>query len=132
VAGCVPQTGITHIPGKAFGPYSSVTRSGNLIFVSGQVGIDPETGEFGDVEQQTRHALKNLEAALALVGAGRDAILKVTIYLARAEDMAVMNAVYAEFFSEHNYPARSTIPGADWGGRILIEIDAIARANPGE
>lgn len=112
---------------RAIGPYSVAIRSGNLVFASGQIGLDPTTGELvsGGVEAQTRQALTNLRHVLEAAGSGLHAVLKTTVFLREMADFPAMNAVYAEFFSE-NPPARSTVAVAGLPKGALVEIEAIA------
>lgn len=115
----------TGAPG-AIGPYSQATRAANLLFISGQLGINPETGELpASVENQTRQSLKNLCAILAAAGAGPEAVLKTTVFLASMNDFAKVNEIYAETFS-NNPPARSCIAVAGLPKNALVEIEAIA------
>src|SRR3990170_4511873 len=95
---------------KALGPYSVANRAGDFVFTSGQLGLDPETGELvaGGVEAETRQALTNLRSILEAAGTGMDKVLKTTVFLRDMDDFARMNAVYADFFTD-NYPARSTV-----------------------
>ena len=107
------------------GPYSQSLRIGAIVHTAGQVGVDPETRQPRDgVEAQTRQALENVRAALAASGASMDDVLRVGVFLTRAEDFQAMNRVYQEFFSAP-YPARSTVyVGLNPG--LLVEIDALA------
>ncbi|MCX7608582.1 MAG: RidA family protein [Anaerolineales bacterium] len=118
---------------KAIGPYSVAIRLGNLVFTSGQIGLNPETGELvsGGVEAQTRQALTNLRHVLEAAGSGLDAVLKTTVFLREMADFAAMNAVYAEFFPA-NPPARSTVAVAGLPKGALVEIEAIALATETE
>lgn len=111
------------------GPYSHAVRIGPFVHTAGQVGVDPATRQAREgVEAQTRQALDNLRAALAAAGASMDDVLRVGVYLTRAEDFAAMNAVYREFF-DAPYPARSTVyVGLNPG--LLVEIDALAVLQP--
>src|SRR5438045_602524 len=95
---------------KAIGPYSQAIKAGGFIFSSGQVAIDPATGNVieGDVRQQTERVLKNLAAVLKAAGSGLDRVVKATVFLKSMKDFAVVNEVYATFFTA-NPPARSTV-----------------------
>src|SRR5512143_2386035 len=95
---------------KALGPYSVAIRSGELVFCSGQLGLDPATGELipGEIEAETRQSLTNWSHVLEAAGSGLDAAVKTTVFLRDIEDFPKMNAVYGEFFPE-NPPARSTV-----------------------
>jgi len=111
----------------ALGPYSQGIRSGDLVFCSGQVGLDPATGELADgVEAQAERALRNLQAVLDAAGLGLDDVVKTTIFLTDVGDFAPVNAVYAKFMPEPP-PARSTVGIAALPKGALIEIEAIAR-----
>ena len=107
------------------GPYSHAVRIGPFVHTAGQVGVDPATRAPRDgIEAQTRQALENVSAALEAAGASMADVLRVGVYLTRAEDFAAMNAVYREFF-DSPYPARSTVyVGLNPG--LLVEIDALA------
>jgi len=118
------------------GPPYAVSRSnGELLFVSGQIGVDPapagepSAGEPPDFETQMRTALSRLAAALETAGSGPADVLKATVYLADPADMAAMNRLYREFFAAAGapLPARSLVPGLDFGNGIAVEIDVIAR-----
>ncbi|MBI2075031.1 MAG: hypothetical protein HYT83_04315 [Candidatus Levybacteria bacterium] len=111
---------------KAIGPYSQTRVAGNLIFCSGQIGVDPETGNMVEgIEAQTKQVLKNLEAVLASQGQTLEAVVKTTVYLKNISDFTVMNEIYATFFTE-NKPARATIEVSNLPKATLIEIEAIA------
>ena len=113
----------------AIGPYSQAVKTGNMVFCSGQIPIDPVTGEFvsGDVAEQTRQVLKNLSAVLEAAGADLNNVVKTTVFLADMNDFTAMNEVYAEFFSE-NKPARATVQAARLPRDARVEIDCIAVA----
>lgn len=113
----------------AIGPYSQAVVSQGLVFTSGQIGLDPATGEFvgPGVEQQTRAALANLSAVLEAAGSSLGSVLRTTIYLRDMGDFAVVNAVYAEAFGE-SLPARATVAVAGLPKDARVEIDALARA----
>ena len=112
---------------KAIGPYSSALRSGQWLFVSGQVPIDPATGTMvaGDVAVQTRRVLENIGALLAAGGLTYKDLVRTTVFLADMNDFAAMNEVYRTYFTEP-YPARSTIEAARLPRDARIEIDAMA------
>ena len=111
----------------AIGPYSQAVKAGNLVFVSGQIPIDPNTGEFvaGDIPEQTSQVLKNLSAILEAAGASLNNVVKTTVFLADMNDFAAMNAVYAEFFND-NKPARATVEAARLPRDARVEIECIA------
>lgn len=113
----------------AIGPYSQAIRAGEMIFCSGQIGIDPASGELakGDVQEQTRRALQNLTEVLEASGSGLDRVVKTTIFLASMDDFTAVNETYAEFFPK-DPPARSTVAVKDLPKAALVEIEAIALA----
>ena len=111
----------------AIGPYSQAIRSGDMLFCSGQLGIDPATGELVDgVEAQAERALRNLQSVLDAAGLGFDDVVKTTIFLADIGDFAAVNAVYAKFMPDPP-PARSTVQVAALPKAGRVEIEAIAR-----
>lgn len=112
---------------KAIGPYSVATKSGDLIFTAGQLGIDPQTGDLvsGGIEAETRQALTNVKNVLEAAGSSLDNVLKTTVFLRDINDFARMNAVYAEFFKE-NCPARSAFQVAALPKGGAVEIETIA------
>ena len=112
---------------SAIGPYSQAVKVGNLVFVSGQIPIDPKTGEFvaGDIPEQTSQVLTNLSAILDAAGSSLNNVIKTTVFLADMNDFAAMNAVYAEFFIE-NKPARATVEAARLPRDARVEIECIA------
>lgn len=114
---------------KAIGPYSQAVKCNGLIFVSGQVAIDPATQQVieGDVAAQTERVMKNLSAILAASGSRLDQVLRSTVFLKSMDDFAAMNAVYAKYFSA-SPPARSTVEVARLPKDVLVEIDVIAQA----
>jgi 2-iminobutanoate/2-iminopropanoate deaminase len=110
----------------ALGPYSHAIGHGDLVFCSGQLGLDPATGELADgVEAQAERALSNLMAVLDAAGLGPADVVKTTIFLADMADFPKVNAVYGRFFPEP-YPARSTVQVAALPKAGLVEIEAIA------
>ena len=112
---------------KAIGPYSHAIRAGNLLFISGQVPIDPATGNLvdGDITAQTRRVMDNLAAVLEAAGLSFQHVVRTTIFLADMSDFAAVNAVYGSFFSEP-YPARATVQVSRLPKDARVEIDAIA------
>jgi 2-iminobutanoate/2-iminopropanoate deaminase len=112
---------------SAIGPYSQAVKTGNMIFVSGQIPIDPQTGEFvsNDVTEQTQQVLKNLSAVLEAAGSNLNEVVKTTVFLADMNDFTAMNAVYAEYFIA-NKPARATVQAACLPRDARVEIDCIA------
>jgi 2-iminobutanoate/2-iminopropanoate deaminase len=113
----------------AIGPYSQAIKTGGMLFCSGQIPIDPVTGEFvsNDVAEQTELVLKNLEAVLKAGGSGLANVVKTTVFLADMGDFAAMNEVYARYFSD-NKPARATVQAARLPRDARVEIDCIATA----
>lgn len=112
---------------KAIGPYSQAIRANGLVFVSGQVAIDPATQQVieGDVAAQTERVMKNLTAILAEAGSRMDQVVRSTVFLKSMNDFAAMNEVYGKYFSLAP-PARSTVEVARLPKDVLVEIDVIA------
>jgi 2-iminobutanoate/2-iminopropanoate deaminase len=113
---------------KAIGPYSQAVVTDGWVFCSGQIPIDPASGQLvqGDVIDQTRQVLANLQHVLAAAGATFDDVLRTTVYLADMNDFAAMNQVYATVFASPA-PARSTVQAARLPRDARVEIDAVAR-----
>ena len=111
----------------AIGPYSQAIQVGNLVFTSGQIPIDPATGQFaeGGIKEQTRQSLTNVKAILEEAGLSLASVVKTTVFLADMADFADMNAVYAEFFAEP-FPARSAVAVKTLPKGALVEIEVIA------
>jgi 2-iminobutanoate/2-iminopropanoate deaminase len=111
----------------AIGPYSQAIKAGNMVFCSGQIPIDPATGEFVSnvVAEQTEQVLKNLAEVLAAAGADFSHVVKTTVFLADMGDFSEMNEVYGRYFSE-NKPARATVQAARLPRDARVEIDCIA------
>jgi 2-iminobutanoate/2-iminopropanoate deaminase len=114
---------------EAIGPYSQAVRAVGLVFASGQIPIDPATGEFvaGGVGEQTEQVLRNLSAVLEAAGTGLDRVVKTTVFLADMNDFAAMNEVYGRYFPE-NPPARATVQAARLPRDARVEIEVIALA----
>ncbi len=112
---------------KAVGPYSIGIKTDGFVFLSGQIGLDPKSGDFvpGGVEEQTKQALTNIKNVLGSNGLNLDCVVKTTVFLKDISDFAKMNAVYAEFFTS-NPPARSAVEVAALPKGALVEIEAIA------
>lgn len=112
---------------RAIGPYSQAVVSGGVIYLSGQVALDPASGELvGETgEEQASRALENLRSVLAAAGSGFDRVLKTTVYLTDMNDFAAVNAVYARFFGDSR-PARATVQVSALPKGARVEIDAIA------
>jgi len=111
----------------AIGPYSQAVQAGNTLYISGQIPIDPATGEFAgsDITTQTHQSLTNVKNILAAAGYSLNDVVKTTVLLADIADFAAMNAVYAEYFRE-NKPARACFAVKDLPKGALVEIEAIA------
>jgi 2-iminobutanoate/2-iminopropanoate deaminase len=112
---------------KAIGPYSQAVRAGQLLFLSGQVPLDPVTGQMvtGDIAAETRRVFENLAAVLKAGGRSFDDVVRTTVYLADMNDFAAMNEVYGQYFSEP-FPARATVQVARLPKDARVEIDVIA------
>jgi 2-iminobutanoate/2-iminopropanoate deaminase len=112
----------------AIGPYSQAIRCGQFIFASGQVALDPESGNLvgEDVQAQTHRALQNLQAVLSSAGSSLKQVVKTTVFLAHMSDFQAMNAVYASYFADGAAPARSTVAVAELPRRALVEIECVA------
>lgn len=115
------------------GPYSQALRHGGFVFVSGQIPLDPATGQLveGDIEAQTRRVLENLGAVLAAAGSSPERVLRTTIYTTDISLFARINAVYGEFFCHEPAPARATVGVAALPLGAHVEVDAIALADEG-
>lgn len=111
----------------AIGPYAQANAWGNMVFCSGQIPLDPQSGQIvpGDIKDQTRQCLENLGAVLKAAGAGLETVLKTTVFLADMADFSKFNEVYQEYFTG-NYPARSTVQVAALPRAALVEIEAVA------
>ena len=112
----------------ALGPYSQAIRIGDFVFTSGQVALDPATGQIvsGGIEPQTRRVLQNLQAVLTAAGLDLARVVKTTVFLKDMNDFAAMNTIYAEHFPTENPPARSTVEAARLPKDALVEIEVIA------
>jgi putative endoribonuclease L-PSP len=112
---------------KAIGPYSQAIEANGLVITSGQLPIDPATGEFapGGIKEQTRQSLTNAKAILEEAGLGLGNVMKTTVFLSDMNDFAAMNEVYAEFFNEP-FPARSAIAVKTLPKNALVEVECIA------
>lgn len=112
---------------KAIGPYSQAVVVGELVFCSGQIALEPRSGEMvaGGIEEQTKQIFKNIEAVLAAAGTGLGKVVSVTVYLKSMADFPKMNAVYAEIFGDHK-PARATVGVSELPKNALIEMACVA------
>ena len=111
----------------AIGPYSQAIKAGGMVFLSGQIPLDPKSGEIvaGDIQVQTRQVLANLKAVLTAAGGSLDRVVKTTVFLTSMDDFPKMNEVYGEFFSTAP-PARSTVEVRRLPRGAAVEIEAIA------
>ena len=112
---------------QAIGPYSQAIKANGFVFISGQIAIDPATGELveGDVGKQADRVLQNLRAILQAAGSSMEQVVRTTVFLKNMSDFATMNQVYATFFTTQQ-PARSTVEVAQLPRNVLVEIDVIA------
>ncbi|GAA9214191.1 RidA family protein [Helicobacter pylori] len=112
---------------KAIGPYSQAIATNDLVFISGQLGVDASTGEFKgtDIHSQTTQSMENIKAILKEAGLGMDSVVKTTILLKSLDDFSVVNEIYGSYFKEP-YPARATFQVAKLPKDALVEIEAIA------
>lgn len=113
----------------AIGPYSQAIQAGNLLFCSGQIPLDPQTGEIvaGDIRSQAEQVMKNISAVLLAAGVGFNDVVKVTIFLVDMKDFGVVNEVYGSYFCDHK-PSRSTVAVRELPRGVLLEIEVIACA----
>lgn len=112
----------------AIGPYAQAVKTGELVFTSGQLPIDPKTGVLAQgISAQTTQSLQNVKAILAEAGVGMDRILKTTVFLSDMSNFSAMNEVYATFFGEGAFPARSAVEVARLPKDALVEIEVIAQ-----
>lgn len=109
------------------GPYSQAVIVGHLVWCSGQIGIDPKTGEIVEgIAQQAEQAFKNLKAVLETAGSSLDRVVKVTVFITSMREFAIVNEIYARFFQEP-FPARSTVEVNGLPKGALIEVEAVAQ-----
>jgi len=113
---------------EAIGPYSQAIIAGDFMFLSGQIALDPATGEFveGGVEEQTTQVIDNIEAVLAAEGAGLDKVARVDVFLTDMKDYAAINKVYASRFTAEQAPARGAVAVKELPRRALVELVGIA------
>jgi len=111
----------------AIGPYSQAIRCGQFVYTSGQIALDPATGELvgEDVQAQTHRVLQNLQAVLDNAGTSLKSVIKTTVFLAHMSDFQAMNAIYANYFGS-SAPARSTVAAAELPRKALVEIECVA------
>ncbi|HEY0405570.1 MAG TPA: RidA family protein [Pyrinomonadaceae bacterium] len=112
---------------RAIGPYSQAVVAGGFVFASGQIPLDPQTGEFvaGGVAEQTEQVMRNLSALMEAAGTSLERVVKTTVFLADMNDFAAMNEVYSRYFSDQP-PARATVEAARLPRDARVEIEAIA------
>lgn len=112
----------------AVGPYSQGVIGGGLVWVSGQIPLDPATGKLveGDIEAEARRALDNVKAVLEAAGSGLDQVVRATVYLTDLGDFEAVNRVYASYFGEESPPARACIEACALPKGVRVEIDAVA------
>lgn len=117
-----------HAP-QAIGPYSQAVKANGFVFASGQIPIDPATGEFvaGGIQEQTEQVLKNLATVLAAAGSSLDRVVKTTVFLLDMQEFVAMNEVYGKFFTV-DPPARATVQAARLPRDARVEIEVIALA----
>ena len=117
----------TGLAPQAIGPYSQAIKAGGFVFASGQIPIDPETGEFvpGGIADQTRQVMKNLAAVLDAAGSDLQLVVKTTVYLADMAEFTAMNEIYGKFFTDEP-PARATVQAARLPRDARVEIEAVA------
>ncbi len=121
-----PDIIYTHSAPAAVGPYSQAIRSGNLLLTSGQLGLDPETGNLPEgVEAQAEQSLKNIDAILSAAGFARTDVVKTTVFIRNMGDFGRVNEIYAAYFGEHK-PARSCVEVSALPKGGLVEIEVIA------
>jgi len=113
---------------KAIGPYSQAIEAGNFIFCSGQIALSPKTGEIisGEIAEQTRQVLKNLQVVLEKAGVNLSAVIKTDIFVKNINDFKTVNEIYSEFFSKDPKPARQTVEISNLPKNALVEISCIA------
>jgi 2-iminobutanoate/2-iminopropanoate deaminase len=118
---------LTNNAPAAIGPYSQAIVSGNLIYTSGQIAIDPKTGGISaqDIENQTRQVLENVKSILKAAGSSMSKVIKTTVFIRNMGDFQKINSIYADYFTEP-YPARSCVEVSKLPKDVFIEIEAIA------
>lgn len=112
----------------AIGPYSQANIFGNFVFTSGQIPLDPATGEIvgTTIEDQTRQVFSNIKAILEAAGSSLDKVLKTTVFIKDMNDFGKMNEIYAEYFTQGAYPSRSAVEVARLPKDVLVEVETIA------
>ncbi len=119
---------VTEEAPAAIGPYSQAIRYGQFVYTSGQIPLDPASGEMvgSTIEEQTQQALSNLQALLNAAGSSLQNVIKTTVFLTSMNDFQAMNSVYARYFGTTGAPARSTVAVAELPRKALIEIECVA------
>ena len=127
-----PEAVHTENAPRAIGPYSQAIRCGGLLFCSGQIALDPATGEVvqGGVEAQAEQVMKNLGAVLTAGGSSWDRVVKTTIFLARMDDFGAVNTIYGRYLGDPP-PARATVAAAGLPKGVLVEVEAVAACQEG-
>lgn len=127
-AGCMRDEIVRFKPGNVIGPYTPAVQAGRMLFVSGQIALDPHTGSLvtGDIEKETRQVLTNLRTVLGSAGYDSSHVVNATVYLKNMGDYQRVNAVYATFFSDGHYPARVAVEVSALPKQANIEIAVIA------
>jgi 2-iminobutanoate/2-iminopropanoate deaminase len=126
LAGASARTEVTNA--QVIGPYSPAVKVGRLLFVSGQIGLDPVTGQLSgtDIEGQTQQALRNLGSVLSGAGFDSSQVVQCTVFLKDMNDFQRMNLIYGGYFREEHYPARTTVEVSNLPRNAIVEIAAIA------
>ncbi len=116
----------------AIGPYSQAVKAGNLFYISGQIPLDPASGELveGDIKEQTRRVLENITEIVLAAGGNLQCVVKTTVFIKNMDDFALMNEVYAEFF-QNNPPARACVEVSRLPMNVDVEIEAVAHIEEG-
>ncbi|HVA54282.1 MAG TPA: RidA family protein [Gammaproteobacteria bacterium] len=116
----------TDLAPKAIGPYSQAVRAGNTVYLSGQIGLEPATGELvkGGIEAEARRVFQNLKAVAETAGQGLPQVVRLTVYLVELADFAKLNEIMAEYFHAP-YPARATVGVASLPRNARVEVDAV-------
>jgi 2-iminobutanoate/2-iminopropanoate deaminase len=126
--GCMRDEVLRYKPGNVIGPYTPAVQAGRLLFVSGQIGLEPRTGALvtGDIETETRQVLENLRAVLGAAGYDSSHVVNATVYLKNMGDYQRVNAVYASFFPDGKYPARVAVEVSALPKQARVEIAVVA------
>lgn len=127
-AGCMRDDVFRFKPGNVIGPYTPAVQAGRMLFVSGQIALDPQTGSLvtGDIEKETRQVLSNLRTVLGSAGYDSSQVVNATVYLKNMSDYQRVNSVYATFFPDGKYPARVAVEVSALPKQANIEIAVVA------